>query len=61
MATATAAQTNGDNENILRSRMVKPPNPQVVRTMSEEGLLKDLGPLPKFQTDENGGVTANTR
>lgn len=60
MSTTTAARPNDDQENILRSRTGKPANPAVARTLSEEGLLKDLGPLPKIQLDENGMPTNGT-
>jgi hypothetical protein len=45
---------NGD-DNILRPRAVKPMNPEVLRTLSEEGFLKANG------SNENGRATAETR
>jgi hypothetical protein len=43
------------DDNILRPRAVKSMNPEVLRTLSEEGFLKVNGP------NENGKTTAETR
>jgi hypothetical protein len=58
MSTTTSAQANGTEDNILRPRAIKPQNPQILRTQSEEGALKHLSPL---QPDENVTITGQTR
>jgi sterol O-acyltransferase len=54
MTTSAELTMNGD-DNILRPRAVKPMNPEVLRTLSEEGFLKANG------SNENGRTTAETR
>ena len=46
---------NGNNDNLLRPRAVKPMNPEVLRALSEDGYFK-----PNV-LDENGKTTAETR
>jgi hypothetical protein len=43
------------DDNILRPRAVKPMNPEVLRTLSEEGFLK------ADRSYENGKTTTETR
>ena len=46
---------NENHDHILRPRAVKPMNPEVLRTLSEDGYLKVNG------SNENGTTTAETR
>lgn len=55
MTTAADPRTNGNHEHILRPRAVKPMNPEVLRTLSEDGYFKPNG------SNENGKTTAETR
>lgn len=46
---------DGNHDNILRPRAVKPMNPEVLRALSEDGYFKHNG------SNENGKTTAETR
>lgn len=54
MTTSAELRVNG-GDNILRPRAVKPMNPEVLRTLSEEGFLK------VDRSNENEKTTAETR
>jgi sterol O-acyltransferase len=59
MSSSADIHTNGNghavnNEHILRPRAVKPANPAVLRTMSEEGLLA-------IENVQNGSISGQTR
>jgi hypothetical protein len=56
MTTLAEIRMNGDHDHVLRPRAVKPMNPEVLRTMSQEDYLK-----PNGYTSENGGTTGHTR
>lgn len=59
MSTSADVHTNGDShEHILRPRAVKPPNPAVIRTISEEGLQPTIAIT---DVSEEGSVTDLTR
>ena len=49
---------NANHDHILRPRAVKPPNPAVLRAMSEDGYLAVNGTK---EAAETGSSTAQTR
>ncbi|PQE03055.1 MBOAT family protein [Rutstroemia sp. NJR-2017a BVV2] len=63
MSTSADIYTNGDShEHILRPRAVKPPNPAVIRTISEEGLQPTIAVTDVLETGSaTGSATGLTR
>ncbi|PQE32669.1 MBOAT family protein [Rutstroemia sp. NJR-2017a WRK4] len=60
MSTSADIYTNGDShEHILRPRAVKPPNPSVIRTISEEGLQPTIAATDVLETGSATGLTSN--
>lgn len=55
MTISAESRMNGNNDNLLRPRAVKPMNPEVLRALNGDGHFKTNG------SDENGKTTAETR